>query len=356
MADYFEDEEEFHNRDKKQSRKERKILSQKDRSQFKKTDQKKESGRDLDTSNLEKGRVVAIIADEILVDSSDLLYSCRLKGNLKKEIKQIKNLIAVGDFVLFHPTELTIHAILDRYSILSRTGQLTPHKQQLIAVNIDQVFITVSIGFPPLKPNLVDRYIIASFKGNMQPIVIINKIDLLHECPREKALFDELVSIYQSIDIPCFPVSTISKQGIEAIEEKMKGKSSVFSGQSGTGKTSLINILTGSSYLTGEVITKTKKGSHTTTNTRLLPLEGETFCVDTPGIKSFALWDISETEIRSYFVEIASYAEHCKFPNCKHIQEPDCAVKSAVETGEISHLRFDSYCALISSLKQQHKR
>lgn len=356
---HFDEEEAFHGRETKESRKERKILSKKDRSKFKKTDLDKQKKVIPNDPDLRRGRVLAIMADGILVDFDDQLYTCSLRGVLKKENQRIKNLVAVGDFVLFYPQEdLTgsIAFVEERQSILSRAEQVSRQKEQLIAVNIDQVLITASVVLPPLKPTLIDRYIIASLKGNMMPILVINKIDLLEENEEEKALFEEVVEIYQALEIPVYPVSTLTEEGIDALHRAMEGKSSVFSGQSGAGKSSLINTLTGTSLLTGAVIERTRKGAHTTTSSHLLPIDGEGFCVDTPGIKSFGMWDLKIEEVQTYFFEINEIAQHCKFPDCSHMREPSCAVQDALESGEISRLRFDSYCALITDLKEKKVR
>lgn len=357
--DHFEHEEDFHADERKEIRRDRKILSKKDRSKFKKTDQPKQKKAPPKGENLKEGRVLAIMADGILVDSEDVLYTCNLRGTLKKENLRIKNLVAVGDIVLFEPQlnlQGSIVYVQERYSILSRAEQISRRKEQLIAVNIDQVLITGSVVSPALKTTLIDRYIIAALKGNMAPVIVINKIDLLKDFPNEQALFDEALAAYQKLGIPIFPVSTVTNEGIDALKGAMQGKSSVFSGQSGTGKSSLINAVTGSSLLTGEVVAKTGKGSHTTTSTHMLPIEGEGFCVDTPGIQSFGMWDLKEDEVRSFFFEIDAVGKECKFPNCSHMHEPNCAVQKAVEDGEISRLRFDSYCALIQSLKENLKR
>ncbi len=135
----------------------------------------------------------------------------------------------------------------------------------------------------------------------------------------------------------------------------MEGRSSVLSGQSGAGKSSIINEITGSSLRVGEIIEKTRKGSHTTTTTHLLPLGHDGFCIDTPGIKSFGLWDLKPEEVERYFTEIATAAEKCKFTGCRHIQEPDCGVQRALKKGTISPLRFESYCALMNELKEEHR-
>lgn len=357
--DHFEQEEAFHGDENREIRKDRKILSKKDRSKYKKTDQAKQKKEPPKGEHFKEGRVLAIMADGILVDCEDILYTCSLRGSLKKENLRTKNLIAVGDIVLFEPQnnlQGSIAYVQDRYSILSRADQISRRKEQLIAVNIDQVLITGSVVSPPLKTPLIDRYIIAAIKGNMAPLIVINKIDLLKDSPVEKALFDEALAVYQKLEIPVFPVSTVTGEGIEALKEAMHGKSSVFSGQSGTGKSSLINAITGSSLLTGEMVAKTRKGSHTTTSTHLLPIEGGGFCVDTPGIKSFGMWDLKEEEVEGFFSEINTIGRGCKFPNCSHMHEPSCAVQKALEEGEISRLRFDSYCALILSLKENIKR
>jgi ribosome biogenesis GTPase len=355
-------EEQTHARYPKESRKERKRLSQKDRSKYKKTDRdkpKKQVGKGI-PPDLLKGRVLAINADGIWVDHQATLYLCTLKGALKQQQMRVKNLITVGDFVQFQPgakDQGSIVLVEERHSVLARAEHLSGHKQQLIAVNIDQVLITVSVVLPSLKPTLIDRYIIAARKGNMEPILVINKIDLLTTAPeKEESLFHEIVPLYRSLGIPVFPVSAETGEGLYELKAAMIDKSSVFSGQSGSGKSSLINALLGSALAVGAIIEKTGKGSHKTSSTHLLPLAEGGFCIDTPGIRSFGLWDLKREEIQHYFSEIAAFAKTCKFSSCSHTNEPDCAVQQAVEAGAISRLRFDSYCDLIVSNKDQSTR
>lgn len=355
--DEFDWEEETHAKDSKQFRKERKRLSQKDRSKYKKTDLDKRKNKPIaePKSGLLRGQVLGISPEGILVDSEGKLYTCSLKGSLKKEQMRIKNLLAVGDFVQFEPSpsnEGSIALVEERRSILSRAEHLKRRKEQLIAVNIDQVLITVSVTLPSLKPALIDRYIIAARCGNMEPILVINKIDLLDQCsPSEKELYQKILLLYPSLGIACFPVSVKTGEGLEELKKAMNGKSSVFSGQSGSGKSSLINALLGSNLRVGEVIDRTRKGSHTTTSTLLLPLEEGGFCIDTPGIRSFGLWDLTPAEIQKYFSEIVDFAAECRFNTCTHQSEPDCAVKKAVQEGKISPLRFESYLTLIDASK-----
>lgn len=367
--DPFLFEERFHEREKQDSRKERKLLTAKDRSKYKKSDQDQLKKREAPTpdQNLLKGRVLSITIEGILVKSEKELFVCSLRGALKKEKSQLKNLIAVGDFVLFAKKgekEGVISSIEERRSILSRADNLSRRKEQLIAVNIDQVYITLSVLFPPLKPFLVDRYIIAAEKGGMQPVIVVNKIDLLESCPPgvdpilwnlAKEEYTAFKEVYSNLGFTFYEVSATSGKGLEQLKKSMHGKASVFSGQSGVGKSSLINALLGTEINVGELSIKTMKGSHTTTTTHLIPLEGEGFCIDTPGITSFGIWKLEPQEVRDYFPDIAQLAHGCKFPDCTHLNEPECAVQKGLETGEISPLRFASYSALMMSLAEEHR-
>lgn len=355
---HHEWEDQFTARDRKRFRKERREATLRDRSKYKKSDQDQlKKSKQAAPENLPRGRVLAITPEGILVDAEGKIIQCVLKGTLKQERARIKNLIAVGDFVHFEPKdeeEGSIAYVEERRSVLSRAEHHMRQKEQLIAVNIDQVLITTTIVHPNLKPALIDRYIIAAEKGNMTPVIVINKIDLLKE-DAEKETYAQFCETYRALGLAIFPVSATTGEGMEALKKAMQGKASVFSGQSGVGKSSLINMLTGASLEVGRLIAKTQKGAHTTTSAYLIPIEGGGFCIDTPGIKSFGLWDLSRQEIQAYFREIQATAEQCRFPDCHHLHEPDCAVRSAVELGKISPLRFASYCALMADLDAEHK-
>ncbi len=359
-------EEAFHGNDRKESRMERKQAIKNDRSKYKKTDQdklkKKMPAIETLSETALRGRVLGIYPEGIQVQEdggAKTLYRCQIKGSLKKEKTTSKNLVAVGDFVFFEPREETsglIFKVEPRKSVLSRADNLLRRKEQLIAVNIDQVIITSSFAFPSMKPFLIDRYIIAAQKGNMDPIIVINKIDLLEEGDEaEKELLIAAEKAYKDLAIPFLKVSVRTGEGIAELKKIMQEKASVFSGQSGTGKSSLINAILGSNLKTGDVVGSTLKGSHTTTTTKLLPLEGGGLCIDTPGIKSFGVWALKQTEIEQYFTEIADTALRCKFQGCAHDSEPSCAVKEAVENGEISFIRFSSYLTLLETLKVKHR-
>jgi ribosome biogenesis GTPase len=291
---------------------------------------------------------------------------CLLRGILKKDKTQLKNLVMVGDKVLFErgaPGEGAIARVLPRKSVLSRADNLSRRKEQLIAANIDQVIITASVVSPPLKPSLVDRYIIAAQKGGMEPVVVVNKVDLLESSKAddptlevERTLYDEFVKAYRAAGITVIPMSMLTGAGIDQLKEAMKDKASVFSGQSGVGKSSLINAVTGHGLKTGDVVGKTGKGAHTTTTAQLIPLEFGGWCIDTPGIKSFGIWDLDLEVVQHYFPEIFETGRRCRYPDCSHRHEVGCAVADAVEKEEISWLRYESYLALMDSLEQTHYR
>lgn len=358
-------EEEFFTNDRKIDRKYKKLLSTKDRSKYKKTDQDQLKKRNTEETalanpNIKRGRVLVVTIEGILVDAEDTFYSCSLRGSLKKEKTKKKNLIAVGDLVLFEPLDGdkgVISYVEPRHSILSRSDNLHRNKEQLIAVNIDQVFITVSLFKPKLKPSLIDRYIIAAKKGNMRPIIVLNKVDFAKNPPqevdpahikKELDLYKEFKKTYKKLDVLLVEVSTVTGEGLNTLHTLMEGKASVFSGQSGVGKTSIINSLLQLDLKTADLVAKTLKGSHTTTSAKLLPLAKEGFCIDTPGIKSFGIWKIDTQDLQQYFTEFEKFTHKCKFQNCTHIHEPECGVAKAVEEGKVSFLRYESYFDLMT--------
>jgi ribosome biogenesis GTPase len=354
---FFEEKE--HDKDKKQFRKERKRLLKKDRSKYKKTDTDKIKLEDEKKGR--KGRVLQITPDGVFVQVEQETVLCSLKGHLKKEKRLSKNVIACGDEVILNEdTTPIIIQICPRKTILSRADNLSRKKEQVIAANIDQVFITASILEPIFKPFLIDRYLIAAYKGHLEPIIVITKMDLIEDqndvskdiCLQNIEFIQEIATL---LKVPIVFVSIKNQTGLEELTKLALGKTSVFSGQSGVGKSSLINILTGKNQKSAPVVSRTQKGSHTTTQAVMLPLiDEEGFCIDTPGIRSFGLWEIDATDIGKYFKEIDEASKLCKYPDCKHMSEPDCNVKLMCETGVINPLRFESYLVLMNEKENAH--
>ncbi len=339
------------------SRQVRKAAKQRDRSKFKKTNlaawenkQKALLAEKLKHREVSQGRVLSISPDGAQIDTGEAILQCPLGGVVKQERSQYKNLLAVGDLVLFEPSNHRIVSIQPRKSVLSRRDHLRKRKEQILAANIDQVLITVSLCEPPLKSALIDRYVIAARKGNMTPIVVVNKIDLVDRDPEEAALYRELVRIYRAIGIRVVPVSVQQDRGLRRLAQVMKGKASVFSGQSGVGKSSLIRAMTGLDLAVGHIL-KNQKGSHQTSQAQLIPLPDGGWCIDTPGIRSFGVWDLTAEDLSAYFPDLGAYGGACRFPNCTHTHEPSCAVRVAVESGELSFLRYESYLKLFATLQ-----
>lgn len=361
----FHDEEDYFSL-KKEGRQARKFAQKRDRSKYKKTDQdRRQDAPTILPSNLKKGLIIRIRPQQFFVSSDDQMFVCSLRGALKKETSKQKNLVIIGDWVWFEPKGHTgvIYSIEPRTSVLSRADHLSQQKQHLIAANVDQVFITISVIDPPLRPPIIDRYLIAAKKGGLTPIIVCNKIDLLDSPDYDEderliarqALY-ECEEIYRSIGYPFLLVSAKTDVGIDELRKRMTGHISVFSGQSGSGKSSVINSATGLDLKVGKTVSRTRKGAHTTSSAELFDLSFGGKLIDTPGIKSFGVWDLQEEDLRSYFVEIDQAGHACKFPNCRHMSEPGCAIPEALEAGTISGIRYQSYLSLAEELKQEHLR
>lgn len=343
MNKAYDEEEEFHDRDRKMWKKERKRAQKTDRSKFKKTDLKKKGGPLFDP-DWEKATVISITKEGIWIDISGKIKLTSLTGLLKKEKTSSKNLVAVGDRVRLNSSG-AITFIDERTSFLARSD-ISGNKEQLIAVNVDQGIVTLSVCTPPLKPSLVDRYLIALKKGNIEPVIVINKIDLLDDAEeKEKALYKEFLLVYEQLGVTILSISIKEQIGLDALKTLLHNKISVFSGQSGVGKSSILNALYGLGLKTGELAVETAKGSHTTSKTELLPLPGGGFCVDTPGIRSFALWKLQKEDVIEHFNDLQGLG--CKYQNCLHLNEPGCVVLEKMEAKEISNLRYQSYRSLI---------
>jgi len=368
MKEFIHHEESDYFSTSKDARIERKRAKKRDRSLYKKSDQDQLQKKEfvLPEGDLKKGIVTTIRPELASVVSDEKTYTCTLRGTLKQDKARLKNLVIVGDivhFILTGPDTGAIASVEPRKSVLSRAEHLSHQKEHAIAANVDQVFITVSVIDPPLRLPIVDRYLIAAEKGGLRPIIICNKIDLLtsseypeEEREREKEALVECKQVYESLSVPFIEASADEGVGIDQIKSYMKDKISVFSGQSGAGKSSLINAVTGLDLRVGKTVAATRKGSHTTSAAHLLPLPFGGFCIDTPGIKSFGVWDLQEQDLRHYFDEIQQESYNCKYPDCRHDNEPDCAIPKAIEEGRISAIRFESYLTLLQSLREKHLR
>ncbi|MCF7980651.1 MAG: small ribosomal subunit biogenesis GTPase RsgA [Pseudomonadales bacterium] len=303
----------------------------------------------LETSQLgpeRQGLVIAHYGAQVAVEGLDgntagVHYRCHLRANL--------NTIVTGDQVIWRAIDEqtgVIVAKLERQSELARpdtNGLLRP-----IAANIDQIFIV--IASQPMTPlGLIDRYLVAAETVSIQPLILINKADLLKGKEKEQML--DIIKLYEKIGYKCITTSTKSETGLTSLNKSLVAHTSIFVGQSGVGKSSLINaILPNANLRTAALSDATGKGTHTTTTAYLYHLPTGGNIIDSPGIREFGLTHISDEELIEGFIEFRPYFGHCKFRDCKHLKEPGCALIAAVNTGSIDPRRMTSFRSIANSL------
>lgn len=262
-----------------------------------------------------------------------------------------KSALAVGDRVLLTEEEglCRIDRVLPRHSVLARPDPLRPHMQRLIAANIDVVVHVVSVKAPPLRPRLIDRYMIAILRGNAQPAICINKVDLLDD--EERAAAAELLTPYRGLGVPLVFCSTRTGEGVDELRNIVEGKMCALVGHSGVGKSSILNALDQRLEIeVGDLHAKRGTGRHTTTASTLHDLGGGTLLIDTPGIREFGLWNLDRDSLRDYFPELEEPGEYCRFNDCTHVHEPGCEVKERVAAGSLNRARYETYLRLYEDL------
>ncbi|MBM4398861.1 MAG: ribosome small subunit-dependent GTPase A [Candidatus Cloacimonetes bacterium] len=300
---------------------------------------------------LAKGRIVEVKSNYLnIVRIDDKEYPCSISGRLKQYLFKTKLLTAVGDWVEVDTTnapDYRIEVLLPRNNTLSRFSENAFQKEIIVASNIDYLVITASWRMPLIKPGLIDRYICIAAINKLSPIVCINKMDLCDD--RSEA--EEIVSYYKKLDIPVIFTSVITNEGIQELKELLINKDSVFSGQSGTGKSSLINCLEPEVNLAvDEVSDYNEKGKHTTSQARLIKWSFGGNLVDTPGLKTINLHREQKCLIPSLFPGFSEFSPGCFFRSCAHDHEENCAVKDAMDKGLIPVERYESYLRIMESL------
>jgi ribosome biogenesis GTPase / thiamine phosphate phosphatase len=261
--------------------------------------------------------------------------------------EKASTVLAPGDEVLlsFDAEQPIVHAIAPRRTRLSRLAHVCSDvAEQVIAANLDVLVIVASAVKPRFKPGLVDRYMIVAQVGGIEPLLVINKMDLVEKEPEE-------VDLYRGLGLTVIQTSCVTGLGLESLCTCLAGKLSVLAGHSGVGKSSLLNTIDPSLELrTGEVSESNEKGRHTTALSRLHCLESGARIIDTPGVRNLGVWNVEPDEVALYFPEMAERAGQCRFHNCTHIHEPDCAIRTAVDGGDITSLRYESYKRIRASL------
>ena len=295
---------------------------------------------EVDLENCLSGRVLEVRGLVSVVQTSDgQRYNCALRRLLKTLETDQRHVVAVGDEVQFRPDgeEGLIERIEPRSGVLSRSSR---DRQHVLVANVEQMVIVASAAEPDLKPHLIDRFLVAAEQAQIDPVICINKVDLV-----EPGSLQPLVGVYAQMGYEVLQVSAVSGLNLPILRDTLKDCASVVVGQSGVGKSSLLNVVEpGLGLRVGLVSRETQKGRHTTTTARLIGLSTGGFIVDTPGIRQFALWDVAREEVAGLFRDIRPFVGYCRFPDCTHTHEADCAVKASVADGRLDARRYESYC------------
>lgn len=279
-------------------------------------------------------------------------YRGRLRGKFKIQDLKVTNPIAVGDVVEFESenkgdNSVVITRILPRENYIIRKAVKKTAHGHLIATNIDQTVLIVTLVYPVTSSGFIDRFLVSAEAFRIPAILVFNKTDLYGAAEQEK--LHEYKEIYEKAGYRCLETSVVTQDGIGAFRECLKNKKSLLSGHSGVGKSSLINTIAPELELrTDELSNYTDKGKHTTTFAEMFELGDNTYIIDTPGIKELGLFEIGEEELSHYFPEMRELLGQCKFHNCKHLNEPKCAVIEKVKTGEIAESRYQSYVKMLA--------
>jgi ribosome biogenesis GTPase len=286
------------------------------------------------------------------------LFECKIKGHFRlKEIKST-NPIAVGDLVEFEKNAdgtAMIHDIYDRRNYIVRRSSNLSKQFQILAANLDMVALIVTINYPVTSLVFIDRFLATAEAYRVPACIVFNKIDLY--TPDEKEYLEALVNLYSNLNYPTFRISAKKSENIEQLIQFLTGKTTLFSGNSGVGKSTLINAIAPNSLAkTGEISTYHNKGMHTTTFSEMFELLTEGHIIDTPGIKGFGTIDMEENEIGHYFKDIFTVSAQCKFANCTHVHEPGCAVLEAVKNHTISSSRYQSYLSILNDCDERKYR
>jgi len=277
-------------------------------------------------------------------------YECKLKGRFKIKGIRTTNPIAVGDYVSFEWKDDKkiglIHTIKDRKNYIIRKSVNLSKKSHIIASNIDQAILVITLAKPRTSTGFIDRFLITTEAYHIPAILVFNKIDLYDE--QLLLAKEELKSIYTKIGYTCLDVSATEGINLDKLKKIMKGKTSLFSGHSGVGKSALINALDpGKNIRVGDLSEAHAKGMHTTTFAEMHSLDFGAYIIDSPGIKEFGLIDFEKQELSHYFPEMAARLHACKFNNCTHEHEPECAIIEAVRNGEIAFSRYENYIKIL---------
>ncbi|WP_205502762.1 ribosome small subunit-dependent GTPase A [Rufibacter psychrotolerans] len=278
------------------------------------------------------------------------LYKCRLRGKFKNKGLKVSNPLAVGDEVTLEPEggeqQAVITEITPRRNYIIRRSTHKAHHAHIVASNLDQAFLVVTLVSPRTSFGFIDRFLVTAEAYDIPATLLFNKIDLYDE--EAMGYLQQVMQLYGQIGYTCYPISAHTGEGLEQVQTLLSEKVTLFSGHSGVGKSTLVNALVPDLDLkTSEISAFSDKGVHTTTFAEMFEIGPRTFLIDTPGIKELGVVEMKREEIAHYFPEMRDRLNKCRFHNCVHVNEPGCAVQEAVKKGKIALPRYESYLSLL---------
>ncbi|MEE3235191.1 MAG: ribosome small subunit-dependent GTPase A [Candidatus Latescibacterota bacterium] len=305
------------------------------------------------SSNSFVGRVLRVSGQLCLVEKDGKIFQYKLRGRLKAGHRLFKSPVVAGDWVDVKLSgggeEGVIERVRPRMSHFTRASSGRKSYDQIILANVDQLLVVVSIRQPQFRPGFVDRAIVSAHCGKLNPRIIINKTDLI-----DPESLENETRIYRDLNYPVHYTSVKNKTGIDQIIDELKGLVTAVVGQSGVGKSSLLNCIDPKLNLkTAEIMAQHDRGRHTTTAVQLYRLDNGSYLADTPGVKHLQLSGIERNELAFYFSEMSPLAEKCKFRNCSHLNEPECAIIMGLKNGSISESRYSSYVGIMEDLSNE---
>lgn len=288
--------------------------------------------------------------------------NCKIKGNFRLRGIRSTNPVAVGDHVVVVPNQegtAFITEIEDRRNYMIRKSPNLSKQSQIIAANLDQAFLIVTVNYPETSTTFIDRFLAGAEAYRIPVVLVFNKYDLLNE--EERHYQQAMMALYSSVGYPCAEIQASpdapESKSVNCLRTLLAGKMTLMSGNSGVGKSTIINALLPEAHLrTSNISDAHNTGMHTTTFSEMLSLPEGGYIIDTPGIKGFGTFDIEREELTSYFREIFRYSEHCRFSNCTHTHEPGCAVRKAVEEHYIAESRYTSYLSMLDDKDESKYR